>query len=76
MVSEDENGCFEITDLGRATLKGTIDLVISNQLKSDLCEAVEVLNVNVTLQLLYLVTPYDLIEGNLCLDWRRVLNKV
>lgn len=76
MVKKDENGDFKIAYLGRATLKGNIDLNLSNQLNSDLREAREDFNLNTDLQLIYLVTPYDSVGISLPLDCRNIFLQV
>ena len=54
-------GRLELTNLGRATLKGCVDLERAAQLYSDLRLAQGGLVLKSKLHLLYLVTPYDLV---------------
>lgn len=56
-----KDGKVEVTKLGRATLKGVVDLERSSQLFQDLRQAQEGLVLHTKLHLLYLVTPYDLV---------------
>lgn len=53
---------LEVTPLGRATFKGSIDLEFSTQLYTDLKKAEESLVLASHLHLLFLVTPYDLVK--------------
>lgn len=53
---------LEVTPLGRATFKGSIDLEFSTQLYTDLKKAEEALVLASHLHLLFLVTPYDLVK--------------
>ncbi|XP_060082529.1 helicase POLQ-like [Ylistrum balloti] len=50
---------LEVTNLGRATFKGSVNLEWSGRLYSDLQQAEESLVLSSHLHLLYLVTPYD-----------------
>ena len=50
---------IKVTQLGRATLKGMIDLDQSKALYDDLHLAQESLPLETNLHLMYLVTPYD-----------------
>lgn len=54
-------GHLEVTKLGKATLKGTVDLERSKELYDDLSNAQGSLSLKNKLHLMYLVTPYDLI---------------
>ncbi|XP_066430448.1 helicase POLQ-like [Eleutherodactylus coqui] len=58
---ESEQHLFEVSRLGQATYKGSIDLSYSNLLYSDLRKGLEGLVLQSHLHLLYLVTPYDLV---------------
>ncbi|XP_059214014.1 helicase POLQ-like [Centropristis striata] len=60
---------LQVTRLGRATYKGSVDLSYSDLLYRDLCKGLEALLLNSYLHLVYLVTPYDLVSQ--CKpDWR------
>ena len=52
---------LKVTKLGRATLKGMIDLDQSKALYDDLLLAQKSLRLETKLHLLYLVTPYDMV---------------
>ncbi|XP_018421487.1 PREDICTED: helicase POLQ-like [Nanorana parkeri] len=52
---------MEVTRLGQATYKGSIDLSYSDVLYSDLRKGLEGLVLQSHLHLLYLVTPYDMV---------------
>lgn len=54
---------LEVTSLGKATFKGSIDLDYTNQLYKDLKKAEESLFLSSHLHLLFLVTPYDLVQN-------------
>ncbi|KAH9508929.1 hypothetical protein Btru_048318 [Bulinus truncatus] len=66
--SSEETFNLQVTHLGRATFKGSIDHAVSCQLYSDLNTAKESLNLMSHLHLLYLITPYDL-AGTMTPDW-------
>uniref|UniRef100_A0A671QM77 BRCA1-A complex subunit Abraxas-like n=1 Tax=Sinocyclocheilus anshuiensis TaxID=1608454 RepID=A0A671QM77_9TELE len=69
-VSADVNNqsILQITRLGRATFKGSIDLSYCDLLYRDLSKGLEGLLLNSFLHLVYLVTPYDMV--NQCKpDW-------
>ncbi|XP_052444930.1 helicase POLQ-like [Carassius gibelio] len=69
-VSADVNNqtILQITRLGRATFKGSIDLSYCDLLYQDLSKGLEGLLLNSFLHLVYLVTPYDMV--NQCKpDW-------
>ncbi|KAF4098664.1 helicase POLQ-like isoform X1 [Onychostoma macrolepis] len=69
-VSADVNNqtILQITRLGRATFKGSIDLSCCDLLYQDLSKGLEGLLLNSFLHLVYLVTPYDMV--NQCKpDW-------
>ncbi|XP_070780569.1 helicase POLQ-like [Enoplosus armatus] len=53
---------LQVTKLGRATYKGSVDLTYSDMLYKDLSEGLEGLLLNSYLHLVYLVTPYDMIS--------------
>ncbi|KAK9532081.1 hypothetical protein VZT92_009485 [Zoarces viviparus] len=52
---------LQVTTLGRATFKGSVDLTYSDILYKDLSKGLEGLLLNSCLHLVYLVTPYDMI---------------
>uniref|UniRef100_A0A8C9X4F6 Helicase POLQ-like n=1 Tax=Sander lucioperca TaxID=283035 RepID=A0A8C9X4F6_SANLU len=52
---------LQVTKLGRATYKGSVDLSYSEVLYRDLSKGLEGLLLNSFLHLVYLVTPYDMI---------------
>lgn len=63
-VSSDENNqnILQITRLGRATYKGSVDLSYCDVLYRDLSKGLEGLLLNSFLHLVYLVTPYDMVH--------------
>uniref|UniRef100_A0A8C5A0W5 Helicase, POLQ like n=1 Tax=Gadus morhua TaxID=8049 RepID=A0A8C5A0W5_GADMO len=56
-----QGDALEITTLGRATYKSSVDLTKCDVLYKDLSKGLESLMLNSHLHLLYLVTPYDMI---------------
>lgn len=58
-----ENDILTVSRLGRAAVKGNVELKLAGQLYKDLCLARENLAVNSHLHLLFLVTPYDAAEN-------------
>ncbi|XP_073493208.1 helicase POLQ-like [Phyllobates terribilis] len=58
---EKEQPIFEVSRLGHATYKGSIDLSYCDVLYSDLRKGLEGLVLQSHLHLLYLVTPYDMV---------------
>ncbi|XP_066502025.1 helicase POLQ-like [Hoplias malabaricus] len=54
--------CLQVTRLGRATYKGSVDLSYCDVLYRDLCKGLEGLLLNSFLHLVYLVTPYDMVS--------------
>ncbi|XP_037340893.1 helicase POLQ-like isoform X1 [Pungitius pungitius] len=62
LVTETAQGqTLQVTKLGRATFKGSVDLTYSDLLYKDLSKGLEGLLLNSCLHLVYLVTPYDMI---------------
>uniref|UniRef100_A0A673JNT6 Helicase POLQ-like n=1 Tax=Sinocyclocheilus rhinocerous TaxID=307959 RepID=A0A673JNT6_9TELE len=63
-VSADVNNqtILQITRLGRATFKGSVDLSCCDLLYRDLSKGLEGLLLNSFLHLVYLVTPYDMVH--------------
>ncbi|XP_056587206.1 helicase POLQ-like isoform X2 [Triplophysa dalaica] len=63
-ASADEQGeaTLQITRLGRATFKGSVDLSYCDLLYRDLSKGLEGLLLNSFLHLVYLVTPYDMVH--------------
>lgn len=59
VIGQDEK--MEVTKLGKATLKGVVDLDKSKQLYDDLRLAQAGLVLMTKLHLMYLVTPYELV---------------
>ncbi|XP_067430326.1 helicase POLQ-like isoform X2 [Thunnus thynnus] len=53
---------LQVTKLGKATYKGSVDLTYSDELYQDLSRGLEGLLLNSYLHLVYLVTPYDMIS--------------
>ncbi|KAM9338526.1 helicase POLQ-like [Symphorus nematophorus] len=53
---------LQVTKLGKATYKGSVDLSYSDVLYKDLSKGLEGLLLNSYLHLVYLVTPYDMIS--------------
>ncbi|KAM8854125.1 helicase POLQ-like isoform 2-T2 [Synchiropus picturatus] len=68
------SGTLQVTDLGRASFKGSVDLSHSDQLYRDLSCGLEGLLLNSYLHLLYLVTPYELVAQSKP-DWRIFLGQ-
>ncbi|XP_072261431.1 helicase POLQ-like isoform X2 [Pyxicephalus adspersus] len=60
-LPESDQFAFDVTRLGQATYKGSIDLSYSDVLYSDLRKGLEGLVLQSHLHLLYLVTPYDMV---------------
>ncbi|XP_063606008.1 helicase POLQ-like isoform X2 [Penaeus indicus] len=58
-----ENDILTVSRLGRAAVKGNVELKLAGQLYKDLCLARENLAVNSHLHLLFLVTPYEAAEN-------------
>ncbi|XP_053266979.1 helicase POLQ-like [Pleuronectes platessa] len=56
-----ETQTLQVTKLGKATFKGSVDLSCSGVLYQDLSRGLEGLLLNSYLHLLYLVTPYDMV---------------
>ncbi|CAB1425352.1 unnamed protein product [Pleuronectes platessa] len=56
-----ETHTLQVTKLGKATFKGSVDLSCSGVLYQDLSRGLEGLLLNSYLHLLYLVTPYDMV---------------
>ncbi|XP_055898005.1 helicase POLQ-like isoform X1 [Biomphalaria glabrata] len=67
-VTLEEIFSLQVTQLGKATFKGSIDHAISCRLYEDLSQAKESLNLTSHLHLIYLVTPYDQ-AGVITPDW-------
>lgn len=61
LIVVDSDGKLKVTKLGRATLKGIVDLDRSTQLYNDLRIAQGGLVLMTKLHLMYLVTPYDMV---------------
>ncbi|KAI5096494.1 helicase POLQ-like [Silurus meridionalis] len=61
-ISPHEQSLLNVTKLGRATYKGSVDLRYSDVLYKDLSKGLEGLLLNSFLHLVYLVTPYDLLS--------------
>ncbi|TNM92030.1 hypothetical protein fugu_019042 [Takifugu bimaculatus] len=53
---------LQVTKLGRATYKGSVDLAYSKVLYQDLTKGLDGLLLNSFLHLVYLVTPYDILS--------------
>ncbi|KAG8454330.1 hypothetical protein GDO86_000826 [Hymenochirus boettgeri] len=66
--NETERCIFEVSKLGLATYKGSIDLAYCDLLYNDLKKGLEGLVLDSLLHLIYLVTPYDLV-GQFNPDW-------
>ncbi|XP_022623138.1 helicase POLQ-like isoform X1 [Seriola dumerili] len=62
VTSDSQGQTLQVTKLGRATYKGSVDLTYSDLLYRDLCRGLEGLLLNSYLHLVYLVTPYDMIS--------------
>lgn len=62
VTADSYDKALQVTRLGRATYKGSVDLTCSNMLYSDLSKGLEGLLLNSYLHLVYLVTPYDMIS--------------
>ncbi|XP_071328198.1 helicase POLQ-like isoform X2 [Trachinotus anak] len=62
-VTSDSHGqTLQVTKLGKATYKGSVDLTHSDLLYRDLSRGLEGLLLNSYLHLVYLVTPYDMVS--------------
>ncbi|KAL8206370.1 UNVERIFIED_CONTAM: hypothetical protein K2H54_000872 [Gekko kuhli] len=59
---ESEQHNLEITHLGQATYKGSVDLAYCDKLYADLKKGLEGLILETCLHLLYLITPYDMVS--------------
>ncbi|XP_015195310.1 helicase POLQ-like isoform X2 [Lepisosteus oculatus] len=57
----EEETLLEVTKLGRATFKGSVDLTYCDVLYRDLSRGLEGLMLNSLLHLIYLVTPYEMV---------------
>ncbi|XP_053317689.1 helicase POLQ-like [Spea bombifrons] len=62
LCSETQQQIFEVSKLGQATYKGSIDLAYCDVLYQDLKKGLEGLVLESFLHLLYLVTPYDMVS--------------
>ncbi|KAK6315773.1 hypothetical protein J4Q44_G00132970 [Coregonus suidteri] len=60
--TEPQGGTLQVTKLGRATYKGSVDLTYCDVLYRDLSKGLESLMLNSFLHLVYLVTPYDMVS--------------
>uniref|UniRef100_A0A8C7MBJ4 Helicase POLQ-like n=1 Tax=Oncorhynchus kisutch TaxID=8019 RepID=A0A8C7MBJ4_ONCKI len=60
--TEPQDGSLQVTKLGRATYKGSVDLTYCDLLYRDLSKGLESLMLNSFLHLIYLVTPYDMVS--------------
>lgn len=67
---------FEVTQLGMAALKGNIDLDCVHQLHDDLTSGLKCLVLSNYLHLLYLCTPYDMVNSVPSIDMDIYLSKV
>ena len=52
---------MDVSKLGRATLKGNIDVERTNKLLEDIAFARSLLHLATNLHLLYLITPFNLV---------------
>lgn len=63
LITEDSHSQnLQVTKLGKATYKASVDLTYSDVLYKDLSKGLEALLLNSYLHLVYLVTPYDMID--------------
>ncbi|XP_030005836.1 helicase POLQ-like isoform X2 [Sphaeramia orbicularis] len=62
VTTDSQSEALQVTRLGKATFKGSVDLTYSDILYSDLSKGLEGLLLNSYLHLVYLVTPYDMIS--------------
>ena len=62
LVPDPQGQLLRVTALGKATYKGGVDLDWSQRLYNDLKANLQNLNLECTIHLLYLVTPYDTIS--------------
>uniref|UniRef100_A0A4W5KS46 Helicase POLQ-like n=1 Tax=Hucho hucho TaxID=62062 RepID=A0A4W5KS46_9TELE len=60
--TEPQDGTLQVTKLGRATYKGSVDLTYCDLLYRDLAKGLESLMLDSFLHLIYLVTPYDMVS--------------
>ncbi|KAK7084778.1 hypothetical protein SK128_001976 [Halocaridina rubra] len=58
-----DSDILAVSRLGRAAIKGNIDLDLASRVYNDLCAARESLAVNSHLHLMYLVIPYDIADS-------------
>ncbi|KAK7109405.1 helicase POLQ-like [Littorina saxatilis] len=66
---------LEVTELGKATFKGSVDIESGSRLYQDLLQGEESLVVSNYLHLLYLVTPYDLAK-DITPSWMTYMQEV
>ena len=69
-------GLLEITKLGMAAIKGNIDLDYVHQLYDDLDVGLRSIVLSSCIHLLYLCTPYELVESLMNLDFDTYARKV
>ncbi|KAJ7987104.1 hypothetical protein DPEC_G00335290 [Dallia pectoralis] len=62
MSAEPQEGSLQVTKLGRASYKGSVDLTYCEVLYRDLSKGLECLMLNSFLHLVYLVTPYEMVS--------------
>ncbi|XP_070844895.1 helicase POLQ-like [Chaetodon trifascialis] len=61
-AADSDGQSLQVTKLGRATYKGSVDLSYSDVLYRDLSKGLDGLLLNSCLHLVYLVTPYDMVS--------------
>uniref|UniRef100_A0A6Q2Z9L9 Helicase POLQ-like n=1 Tax=Esox lucius TaxID=8010 RepID=A0A6Q2Z9L9_ESOLU len=61
-AAKPKEGGLQVTNLGRATYKGSVDLTYCEVLYRDLSKGLECLMLGSFLHLVYLVTPYDMVS--------------
>ncbi|XP_040914250.1 helicase POLQ-like isoform X2 [Toxotes jaculatrix] len=62
VASDSHSQTLQVTKLGRASFKGSVDLTYSEVLYRDLSQGLDGLLLNSCLHLVYLVTPYDVVS--------------
>lgn len=62
LLSAADGAALQVTQLGRATFKGSVDVSYSDVLYRDLSRGLDGLLLSSYLHLLYLVTPYELVS--------------
>lgn len=72
----EQDTILEVTDLGRAVFKGSIDVDYSQKLYADLSLTQQSIVLDNYLHLLFLVTPYDMVDVNQVPNWMTYLREL